>query len=115
MKLNLIILHPLCYFDLSGKSFLGMEGAHPEFLALTAELQRGVVRMRDQSLQSPLAQKIVKRLLGVESEETLTLNTKETLENFIKNADTNSPTNIRELLNFKNATRIPQWQALLSE
>lgn len=101
--------------QLAGRNFLGMEGAEPELLAFTADTQRGVVGMTGEELKSPRAKTIVRRLLGVEYGDSLTLDTKGTLSKFIQNADSAPHKNPREVMAFVGATRTTGWQPALLE
>lgn len=101
--------------QLDGRNFLGMEGTRPEFLAPTADTQKGGVRLKDEDLRSPKARKIVQRLLGVKYGDNLNLDTKSTLNNFIQNADNPPHRNPREALVFTNATRASGWHPALLE
>lgn len=101
--------------QLGGKSLLGMEGSEKEFLALRAESQRGVVVLRGEELKTQKARLVVRRLLGVDYGDSLMLDTKGTLDNFIQNIDQSTHKNPREALSFVDATRAANWQPALSE
>ena len=99
--------------QLAGKNFLGMEGAEKEFLALTAESQRGVVVLRGEELKAQKARLVVRRLLGVDYGDSLMLDTKGTLDSFIQNVDGDVHKNPREVLSFVGAARVANWQPAL--
>lgn len=101
--------------QLAGKSLLGMEEAEKEFLAPTAESQRGVVVLRGEELKVQKARLVVRRLPGVDYGDSLTLDTKGTLDSFIRNVDSGAHKNPREVLSFVGATRAANWQPALLE